>query len=100
MIDMGMRQYHAVDFSNWNREGSILLLGISPLPLEHATVKEDRTAIYTQNMAGARDLTGRSIEFNLQRLKPQPLRCAETGLSTVDHPATSGQAPTLPGSAH
>jgi hypothetical protein len=68
MIDMGMRQHHTIDFGDWYRQGSVLLFGIDPLPLKHSTIEEDRPAVYTQNVTGARDLTGCTIEFNFQVL--------------------------------
>ena len=100
MIDMGMRQHHTVDLGDWNRQGSILFCGVNPFTLKHPAIEENRSAIDAQYVAGARDFTGCSVEFNFQRFMPRLLRCVETGVSAVGRLGKPARVPILPGCVH
>ncbi len=100
MVDVSVRQNNTVDLSDWNGKGSVFLRGIAAFPLKHSTIEKNCAAIYSQNVTGSGDLTGRAIKFNFQKLlTPLRPRYAETGLSPADHVVTSMRVPTRLGFA-
>ena len=73
---MRVRQDNRVDLRNRYGQGSVLLLGVDPLPLKHATVEENRFAIDAKDMTRARDLAGCS-KNSIPRGTLRLLRCLE-----------------------
>ena len=66
MIYVSMRQYDRIDLARSEPEEFGSSGGFTSLSLKHPAIEQDRVSVDVQDMAGARDLSSRTIEGDLQ----------------------------------
>jgi hypothetical protein len=66
VVDMGVREYDRIYFSDRNRQCPVLVRGVAPLALKHSAVENDCVSVYAKDVTRSGYFSGCANESYFQ----------------------------------